>query len=71
MHCADLALQLAVAHLHVHVVPRWSADTNFMTTVSHARVLPMTLTDAWTRLRAVWPEPLEPVGSTSIDPTAG
>lgn len=42
-------------HLHVHVVPRWSADTNFMTSISNARVLPMTLTDAWERLRRVWP----------------
>lgn len=45
-------------HLHVHVVPRWEADTNFMTTVADARVLPMTLRDSWLRLRAAWPEPL-------------
>jgi ATP adenylyltransferase len=46
-------------HLHVHVVPRWSADTNFMTSIAEARVLPMTLADAWSRLRAAWPEPLD------------
>jgi ATP adenylyltransferase len=42
-------------HLHVHVVPRWSADTNFMTTIADARVLPITLADSWTQLRAAWP----------------
>ena len=42
-------------HLHVHVVPRWSADTNFMTTISNARVLPVTLADTWRQLRDAWP----------------
>jgi ATP adenylyltransferase len=42
-------------HLHVHVVPRWDADTNFMTSVAEIRVLPMTLSDAWTLLRRHWP----------------
>jgi diadenosine tetraphosphate (Ap4A) HIT family hydrolase len=42
-------------HLHVHVVPRWSADTNFMTSVANIRVLPMTLIDSWAQLRAAWP----------------
>ena len=45
-------------HLHVHVVPRWYADTSFTTTVAEARVLPMTLRDSWLRVRACWPEPL-------------
>ena len=31
-------------HVHVHVLPRWSGDTNFMTTVAEARVLPEPLT---------------------------
>jgi diadenosine tetraphosphate (Ap4A) HIT family hydrolase len=42
-------------HLHVHVVPRWDADTNFMTSVAEVRVLPMTLADSWAHLRAHWP----------------
>ena len=41
-------------HLHVHVVPRWSGDTNFVTSVAEARVLPESLTDSWTRLHQAW-----------------
>jgi ATP adenylyltransferase len=44
-------------HLHVHVLPRWNADSNFMTSVAEARVLPESLGDSWARLRAAWPEP--------------
>ena len=43
-------------HLHVHVVPRWSADTNFMTTVADARVLPISLSHSWELLRQAWPD---------------
>ena len=42
-------------HLHVHVLPRWSGDTNFMTTVAEARVLPEPLAASWAKLRAAWP----------------
>lgn len=41
-------------HLHVHVVPRWVGDTNFMTTAASARVLPESLADTWDKLRAAW-----------------
>ena len=43
-------------HLHVHVLPRWVGDTNFMTTVADARVLPEPLSRTFERLRAAWPE---------------
>ena len=42
-------------HLHLHVLPRWIGDTNFMTTVAGVRVMPETLHDSWVKLRASWP----------------
>jgi ATP adenylyltransferase len=41
-------------HLHAHVLPRWNADTNFMTSVANTRVLPEPLTDTWKKLRDSW-----------------
>jgi ATP adenylyltransferase len=37
-------------HLHIHVVPRWLGDSNFMPVVGDVRVLPETLDQTWTRL---------------------
>ena len=42
-------------HLHVHCLPRWSGDTNFMTTVAETRVLPEPLATTWEKVRAAWP----------------
>ena len=39
-------------HLHMHVVPRWNGDTNFMTVVADTRVLPEELAQAGDRVRA-------------------
>lgn len=42
-------------HLHTHVLPRWDADSNFMTAVAQARVLPEPLDETLRKLRAAWP----------------
>jgi ATP adenylyltransferase len=41
-------------HLHLHALPRWAGDTNFMTTVAETRVLPEALDVTWQRLRRVF-----------------
>jgi ATP adenylyltransferase len=44
-------------HLHLHVVPRWIGDTNFMTAVAGTRVLPETLAVSAEKIRGAWPPP--------------
>jgi ATP adenylyltransferase len=43
-------------HVHVHALPRWSGDSNFMTSVAEARVLPESLRASWDKLRTAWPK---------------
>jgi diadenosine tetraphosphate (Ap4A) HIT family hydrolase len=43
-------------HLHAHVLPRWTADTNFVTSIAEARVLPEALSVTYERLKSAWPD---------------
>lgn len=41
-------------HYHFHIVPRWSGDANFMTTIGETRVIPDTLENMQQELKSIW-----------------
>lgn len=46
-------------HFHVHMLPRWQADTNFMTVIGDTRIVPETLDDSYKGLKPVLAEVLK------------
>jgi ATP adenylyltransferase len=55
------------SHLHVHLVPRWAGDTNFITVVGQVRVVPSSLEamsaryrEGWSRIRDRWQHAMRP-----------
>lgn len=42
-------------HVHLHIVPRWSADSNFMTVLANTRTIPQLLEETYRELKAHWP----------------
>jgi ATP adenylyltransferase len=43
------------AHLHQHVVPRWSGDANFIAVISHTKIIPQLLSETRELLAEAWP----------------
>lgn len=62
-HALNVGINLGAAaggsiaqHLHVHIVPRWNGDSNFMTSVASARTIPEALPFTATKIRQAWPK---------------
>jgi ATP adenylyltransferase len=56
MNLGEVAGAGFAGHVHMHVVPRWEGDTNFMPVVGDTRVLPEALPDSWAKLREAFAE---------------
>lgn len=54
MNIGESAGAGVAGHIHMHVLPRWTGDTNFMTTVGETRVMPEDLAETWRKLRAAF-----------------
>ncbi len=54
MNIGECAGAGVAGHIHMHVLPRWPADANFMTTVGETRVLPEDLAVTYDKLRTGW-----------------
>lgn len=54
MNLGECAGAGVAGHIHLHALPRWSGDANFMSTIGETRVLPEDLAESWRKLRAAF-----------------
>ena len=54
MNIGDVAGAGIAGHIHMHVVPRWTGDANFMSTVGETRILPEELPETYRKLKAAF-----------------
>ena len=50
LDCVPIEIGGVADHIHLHILPRWIGDTNFLTTVAETRILAETIDVTWERL---------------------